>query len=77
MWAATRRSERAFFPQEGAMQHKYLQFGHGFRIVRGDDHSQGSSFYRSEVSVTCQSAKTLMMTRKPKSFFAAPWNGSQ
>ena len=26
----------------GRMQHKHLQFGHGFRVVLGDEHSQAA-----------------------------------
>jgi mannose-6-phosphate isomerase-like protein (cupin superfamily) len=28
--------------EEIAMQHKHLQFGHGFRVVLGDEHSQAA-----------------------------------
>jgi hypothetical protein len=29
-------------PDEIAIQHKHLQFGHGFRVVLGDGHSQAA-----------------------------------
>jgi mannose-6-phosphate isomerase-like protein (cupin superfamily) len=47
MWVATRRSKRMHFLsfvwiRGFPMQQKHLQFGNGFRVVLGDEHSQAA-----------------------------------
>jgi hypothetical protein len=42
MWVATRRSDRAFSPQEDKVEHRHWQFDQGFPIFPGNERSHGA-----------------------------------